>query len=86
MVVDAYGKAAPRPVKTGGMSGADWIVTDGLKEGDQVIVNGLQKARPGTPVKPVPWNPNAPVAAAGSSSAAPGNTAKAAQPLADEKK
>ena len=63
MVVDADGKAAARPVKTGGMSGADWIVTDGLKEGDQVIVNGLQKARPGTPVKPLPWNPNAPVAA-----------------------
>ena len=59
MVVDAEGKAAPRPVKTGGMSDSDFIIAEGLKGGEQVIVNGLQKARPGTPVKPVPWNPNA---------------------------
>lgn len=58
MIVDAEGKAAIRPVKTGGMSGTDWIVADGLKNGEQVIVNGLQKARPGSPVKPVPWSPN----------------------------
>ncbi|MDD5240342.1 MAG: efflux RND transporter periplasmic adaptor subunit [Sulfuricella sp.] len=59
MVVDAEGKAAPHPVKTGGMSGSDFIIAEGLKGGEQVIVNGLQKARPGTPVKPVPLkNPN----------------------------
>lgn len=57
MTVDAEGKVAPRPVVTGGMSGTDWIVTDGLKPGDQVIVNGLQKVRPGAVAKPVPWNP-----------------------------
>lgn len=57
MVVDAEGKAAPRPVKTGGMAGEDFVIAEGLKVGDQVIVNGLQKARPGTPVKPVQWNP-----------------------------
>ncbi len=67
MVVDAEGKMTPRPVKTGGMAGGDFVITDGLKVGEQVIVNGLQKARPGSPVKPVPWNqassvlaPNAP--------------------------
>lgn len=63
MIVDAEGKAAPRPVKTGGMSGGDWIIGAGLKGGEQVIVNGLQKARPGSPVKPVPWNPSAASAA-----------------------
>lgn len=52
-VVDAAGKAAPRPVKVGGMTGGDFIVEEGLQPGDQVIVNGLQKARPGTPVKVV---------------------------------
>ncbi len=57
LVVDADGKAAPRPVKTGDMAGGDFVVTDGLKPGDQVIVNGLQKIRPGAPVKPVQWNP-----------------------------
>jgi membrane fusion protein (multidrug efflux system) len=50
-VVDAAGKAAPRPIKVGGMTGGDFIVEEGLQPGDQVIVNGLQKARPGTPVK-----------------------------------
>lgn len=55
-IVDAAGKAAIRPVKTGAMSGNDWIITEGLKGGEQVIVNGLQKIRPGAPVKPVPWN------------------------------
>lgn len=57
MTVDADGKATPRPVKAGGMSGADWIIAEGLQGGEQVIVNGHQKARPGSPVKPVPWNP-----------------------------
>jgi len=57
MVVAADGKATPQPVKTGGMAGMNFIIAEGLKGGEQVIVNGLQKARPGTPVKPVPWNP-----------------------------
>jgi membrane fusion protein (multidrug efflux system) len=52
MVVDAEGKVAPRPIKTSTMSGGDFIVDDGLKGGEQVIVNGLQKARPGAVVKP----------------------------------
>jgi membrane fusion protein, multidrug efflux system len=53
MIVDAEGKAAPLPVKVGGMAGMDWIISEGLKGGEQVIVNGLQKARPGAPVKAV---------------------------------
>lgn len=59
MVVGAESKAVPMPVKTGGMSGSDFIIADGLKGGEQVIVNGLQKARPGTAVKPVPWDASA---------------------------
>ncbi len=70
MVVDAESKAALRPVKTGGMAGGDFVISDGLKAGEQVIVNGLQKARPGTMVKPVPWNPQ-PNAAAPASATAP---------------
>ena len=50
MIVTPDGKAAPLPVKTGGMAGSDFIVAEGLKGGEQVIVNGLQKARPGMPV------------------------------------
>lgn len=63
LVVDAEGKVSPRPVRTGAMAGTDFVISDGLKEGEQVIVNGLQKARPGSVVKPLPWNPDAPVLA-----------------------
>ena len=55
-VVNAEGKSAVVPVKTGGMSGSDFIISSGLQGGEQVIVNGLQKARPGSPVKAVPVN------------------------------
>jgi membrane fusion protein (multidrug efflux system) len=54
LVVDKEGKVAPQPVQTGAMAGSDWVISDGLKGGEQVIVNGLQKARPGSPVKAVP--------------------------------
>jgi len=63
MVVGEEGKVAPAPVITGGMTGSDFIISTGLKGGEQVIVNGLQKARPGTVVKPVQWNPSAPLLA-----------------------
>ena len=59
MVVAADGKVVPQPVKTGGMSGSDFIIAEGLKGGEQVIVNGLQKARPGAVVKPVVLNQGA---------------------------
>ena len=61
MVVGAEGKATPLPVKTGGMAGRDFVIAEGLKGGEQVIVNGLQKARPGTVVKPLPWDATAPL-------------------------
>jgi membrane fusion protein (multidrug efflux system) len=55
MVVGADAKPVPRPVKLGGAQGSHWLVVDGLKPGEQVIVDGFQKMRPGAPVKPVPW-------------------------------
>lgn len=61
MIVDAEGKVVPRPITTGTMAGPDFIVIGGLKGGEQLIVNGLQKARPGSIVKPVPWNPGTPI-------------------------
>jgi membrane fusion protein (multidrug efflux system) len=71
LLVDAAGKVAPRPVKTGSMAGGDFIISEGLQGGEQVIVNGVQKARPGSVVKAVPWNPNAPVLGAGPAVSAP---------------
>lgn len=55
-VVGADGKVAVRPIKTGSVQGNAWIVREGLKAGDRVIVEGLQKAKPGVTVKPVPWH------------------------------
>ncbi len=59
-VVDADGKMAVRPIKTGAMAGPDFVVEEGLAVGEQVVVDGLQKARPGMTVKPVPLEPPAP--------------------------
>ncbi|MEO6422229.1 MAG: efflux transporter periplasmic adaptor subunit, partial [Candidatus Nitrotoga sp.] len=56
MIVDPQSKVAIQRVKTGSMSGGDFIIIEGLKGGEQVIVNGLQKVRPGSVVKPVPLN------------------------------
>ena len=53
MVVDERGMVSLRPVKTGSMTGGDFIIREGLQGGEQVIVNGLQKARPGSVVKAV---------------------------------
>ena len=64
MTVNAEGKVAPRPVKTEGAYGTNWIVSQGLKQGDVIIVEGLQKAKPGATVKPSPWQRPDPAAAA----------------------
>ncbi len=74
MVVGAEEKVEPRPIKVVRTVGDSWLVSDGLKTGDRVILEGLQKARPGTPVKTVPF---------GSAPAAP--PAGAAQPPAAKK-
>ena len=59
MTADAENKVAPRPVKTGEWFGKDWIVLDGLKAGDKVIVDNLMKLKPGAPVDPHPPAPPA---------------------------
>ncbi len=53
MVVGSGEKAEPRIIKVVRTVGDNWLVSDGLKAGDRVILDGLQKARPGTPVKAV---------------------------------
>ena len=50
-VVDEKGSAQPRPVEAGEWSGENWIITSGLKGGEQVIVDGVMKIGPGAPVK-----------------------------------
>ena len=65
-VVDAESKAQQRPIKTGARLGDMWLIEEGLKPGDVIVVDGLQKARPGVVVKPV-----AAAAPAAAASAAP---------------
>ncbi|MCE9551182.1 MAG: efflux RND transporter periplasmic adaptor subunit [Betaproteobacteria bacterium] len=59
MIVDPQNKVTVQRVKTGSMASGDFIITEGLKGGEQLIVNGLQKARPGSVVKPIPLNQTA---------------------------
>lgn len=51
MIVDAQNKAAIRPVKLGTMEQGQWAILDGLRPGDKVIVDGLQKVQPGQAVR-----------------------------------
>ena len=50
-LVDADGIAKVQPVVTGDTIGDRWIITSGLKAGDQVVVEGLSKLAPNTPVR-----------------------------------
>jgi membrane fusion protein (multidrug efflux system) len=54
MLVGNEEKVEPRIVKVARTVGDNWLVSEGLKAGDRVILEGLQKARPGTAVKAVP--------------------------------
>jgi membrane fusion protein (multidrug efflux system) len=58
--VDKDGKAEIRPVVVGEWYGDQWFVNDGLKAGDQVVVDGGQRLRPGAAVKATPVEAAAP--------------------------
>jgi membrane fusion protein (multidrug efflux system) len=62
LVVGKGDTVAARDVETGTWSGGWWIVERGLAQGDRVVVDGAQKARPGQPVRPVPLADSAAVA------------------------
>jgi len=56
MVVDAQNKVSVRTIKLGDKSENYFIVLEGLKAGERVIVEGMQKARPGSEVRPTSDN------------------------------
>jgi membrane fusion protein (multidrug efflux system) len=58
-VVDQNNKVSIRPIKMGERIGAMWEVTEGLKPGDKVVVQGLQKVREGSTVAVKDWTPPA---------------------------
>ncbi len=63
-IVGPDGKAEIRPVQVGPRTGTDWVITSGLKPGEKVIVEGIQKVKAGMPVAAKPWTPPAEKAAA----------------------
>lgn len=56
VVVGSNNQASIRPVKTGERVGQLWVITDGVKPGEQVIAEGMQKAKEGAIVHPKPFN------------------------------
>jgi RND family efflux transporter MFP subunit len=57
-VVDGENKVSIRTVKVGDRVGSQWIIADGLKPGDRVVAEGVQKVRPGAQVNPKPYVPD----------------------------
>lgn len=55
LLVDAGDKVVSRKVRADRSQGDAWIVSEGLQAGDRVIVEGLQKAKPGAAVSTVAW-------------------------------
>ena len=81
-VVDAQNKAQRRPIQLGQSTPTTAVVTNGLKEGELVISEGVQRVRPDQPVSPGPATPPpaiSPEAARGSASGAPSAEPKVTQ-------
>jgi membrane fusion protein (multidrug efflux system) len=70
LVVGAKDVVESRPVQLGALEGEYWIIQSGLEAGDRIVVDGLQKAVPGQPVKPVAGTAAPPPATAGAPAAA----------------
>ncbi len=78
-VVGEDGKVSQRTIKISAAQNNRWVVLDGLKAGEKVMVDGFQKLQmlpPGTPVKPVPWQaPGTSAAPAAAAASAPASAA-----------
>jgi len=77
-VVNANNKVGRKDVVATDSLGNNWIVTQGLADGDQIIVTGVQMVREGAPVKVVAWQPPAASGAAVASAAPTASAAPAA--------
>ena len=59
-VVGADNKVSIVPVKVGPKTGTMWVIDDGLKPGERVVAQGVQKAKEGMLVNPKPYSPPVP--------------------------
>ena len=78
MILNKENKVEQRVITTNGTSGTNWIVTSGLAAGDRVIVEGLQKIKPGAPAVAVPAAAPAAAGGAPAGTRAPAASAPAA--------
>lgn len=70
MVVGGDGKVVQKRLKADTSQGSNWIVTDGIADGDQVVVSGVMKVKPGAPAKATPWQAPKPADGASAPAAA----------------
>ncbi|OOG64875.1 efflux transporter periplasmic adaptor subunit [Rhodanobacter sp. B04] len=68
MTVGSDGNVVRKNITTTDMSGGNWVVSDGLAAGDQIVMSGLQNVKAGAPAKASPWQ----APASGASANAPG--------------
>lgn len=80
LVVGKGDTATIRDVQPGPWSGTSWIIESGLEPGDRVIVDGAQKVRPGSVVKPVPLAETAADTTAAGAATAPAAAAQSGGP------
>jgi len=73
-VIGADNKVSIRPVKVAERIGSDWIIEEGLKLGEKIVVEGTQKVKPDMVVNPQPFDPEAAAKAAAAKAAAPAKT------------
>ncbi|MBN1276568.1 MAG: efflux RND transporter periplasmic adaptor subunit [Deltaproteobacteria bacterium] len=76
LIVDNSGKVAQRTLTLDRIIGENWLVSSGLDKGDRLIVEGIQKIRPGMPVRIAPFKENGKTAAAPEKPAEPAAEAK----------
>jgi membrane fusion protein (multidrug efflux system) len=73
LVVGGDGKVVRKGVTADRSQGGNWVISNGLAAGDQVVVSGIQRAVPGEAAKATPWQPDA---AKGKPAAGPAPAAK----------
>jgi RND family efflux transporter MFP subunit len=54
-LVGSDNKVSIKTVTVGDRVGSEWVISDGLKPGDKVVAEGIQKVRPGAQVNPKPF-------------------------------
>lgn len=82
MLVKSDNTVEPRPIGVSRVMGGDWLVSEGLAEGERVIVEGLQKVRPGVKVRVTEASSVSGVSGASGESGASASPAASAQPAA----